>query len=183
MRSEALWEEKVLPKKLSGWFPPRIVKDLTQYGSPQITTPIQSMFLWGAAGVGKTLFAAWVLIEKAKEIYLSGESKECMFVSVPELINELQTSFSDSEKKASEILDRCRKSYLLVLDDFGAVKPTEWVYQVMYLVINYRYENLLPTVITSNLSLSELEVMFGDSRVVSRIDRMCTVYKKSTWRK
>ena len=57
---------------------------------------------------------------------------------------------------------------LLFIDDIGAEKMTEWVAETFYLILNYRYNEMLPTIFTSNLSPSELAERIGD-RIVSRI--------------
>lgn len=60
---------------------------------------------------------------------------------------------------------------LLVLDDVGASKSTEWTEEINYRLVNHRYENELPTLFTSNLTPKELAGMVGD-RVASRLVEM-----------
>ena len=59
----------------------------------------------------------------------------------------------------------------LVLDDLGAEKSSPWVLERLTLIVNDRYENLLPTVVTSNLDLELLEKQIGE-RIVSRLMEM-----------
>ena len=61
---------------------------------------------------------------------------------------------------------------LLVLDDLGAQKTTEWVTERLFVIINARYDDLLPTIITSNIYLEELRQLPGWDRLVDRIVEM-----------
>jgi DNA replication protein DnaC len=70
------------------------------------------------------------------------------------------------------ILDEAIETQLLVLDDLGAEKASEYVLDRLYLIINGRYENDLPTLITTNLGLEQLRQQVGP-RIVSRISEMC----------
>ena len=63
----------------------------------------------------------------------------------------------------------------LYLDDLGDIKITDWGLSQLQVLINQRYEALLPIVITSNLSLEELTEVTGDGRISSRIGRMCKI--------
>ncbi|MBM3121729.1 MAG: ATP-binding protein, partial [Chloroflexi bacterium] len=66
-----------------------------------------------------------------------------------------------------------RQARLLVLDDLGTQASTPWAVEKLYQLLNHRYNATLPTVITTNLSLDDL-----DARLRSRIidTRLCTVY-------
>ncbi|MEU6029708.1 ATP-binding protein [Streptomyces tauricus] len=73
----------------------------------------------------------------------------------------------DSEREL-QALARCP---LLLLDDLGAAKASEWTEELTYRLINHRYEHLLPTLITTNLPTAELRTTLGD-RVASRLAEM-----------
>ena len=49
----------------------------------------------------------------------------------------------------------------MILDDLGAEKASEWVKEQLYMLINYRYEHMLPIVITTNNSGAELDKELG----------------------
>ena len=66
-----------------------------------------------------------------------------------------------------------RGDVLLLLDDLGAAKSSEWVEEITYRLINRRYNLMLPTLITSNLRISDLRAYLGD-RVASRLAQMTT---------
>jgi DNA replication protein DnaC len=64
----------------------------------------------------------------------------------------------------------------LVIDDLGAEKSSEWAREILYLIIDKRYSDLLPTIITSNLSPKELAEKLDD-RLVSRLMEDAIVIK------
>jgi DNA replication protein DnaC len=68
---------------------------------------------------------------------------------------------------------------VLILDDLGAEKASEWVAETLYILIDDRYGNMKPTVFTSNYSPSELAERLGD-RIVSRIMEMCRIIEIKT---
>ncbi|MCT9009386.1 ATP-binding protein [Streptomyces rhizosphaerihabitans] len=68
-------------------------------------------------------------------------------------------------------LQSLARSPLLLLDDLGAAKNSEWTEELTYRLINHRYDHLLPTLITTNLPIAELRAALGD-RVASRLAEM-----------
>lgn len=82
-----------------------------------------------------------------------------------------------TDQNEFELLESLNKVNVLILDDFGVEKMTDWAYQMLYSLINYRYENLKTTIYTSNLDLEELAAHTGDSRLTSRIQEDCTIIK------
>ncbi|MFL4905958.1 ATP-binding protein [Streptomyces sp. MMS24-I2-30] len=68
-------------------------------------------------------------------------------------------------------LQTLSRSPLLLLDDLGAAKTSEWTEELTYRLINHRYEHMLPTLITTNLPTAELRIALGD-RVASRLAEM-----------
>lgn len=123
------------------------------------------LMLVGPYGCGKTHLAAAIL-HRCADNGLPG-----MFVVVPELLARIRTSFRTNDGKAEEIIDAAKTSKLLILDDLGAEKTSEWVTEQLYMLINYRYEHMLPTVITTNNNGAELEQELG-RRTLSRLIEM-----------
>lgn len=60
---------------------------------------------------------------------------------------------------------------MLLLDDLGAAKTSEWTAELTYRLINHRYEHLRPTLITTNLPTADLRTTLGD-RIASRLAEM-----------
>ncbi|MGW2657381.1 ATP-binding protein [Streptomyces sp. NPDC001478] len=75
----------------------------------------------------------------------------------------------DSERDLAAV-SRCP---LLIIDDLGAAKASEWTEELTYRLINRRYNYELPTLITTNLRISDLRAHLGD-RVASRLAQMTT---------
>lgn len=129
-----------------------------------------SIFMYGGVGVGKTRAA------HAIKNYLDTKLG-AWFTQVhnfTNLVNRVRIAPSrDSEINLDEVSGF---KGLLIIDDLGARSPHDVVIDNMYMILNYRYEHMLPTIITSNLSLDEIEKTFGN-RIASRIDRMAVVVK------
>ncbi len=68
-----------------------------------------------------------------------------------------------------ELFERVRRAPLLILDDFGEQATTPWAQEKLYQVINYRYNTRLPTVITTCLSLEEIEPRISSRMVDPRL--------------
>lgn len=154
------YQEKVLelPKKF------RFLKDKYGFNERAIKLKDKSLFLFGETGSGKTVLSTLILKEMWKN------NKNGYFISYPELIFEMQTDYDNSKEKLEEV-----KNYnCVVLDDFGAEKLTDFVRQISYLIINYREQNDLQTIITSNFTLDEIDKSI-DRRISSRICGMCDV--------
>lgn len=187
MRNEENWKERTKPFYLKGYVP-RIKKVIEEIEEPSdLPDPITSYYIYSEVGFGKTIFACQLMLEEQKRIWLRGgpkdDNEKCIFVSVPELFQKLKESYDDKMKMTEhEVIEKYKNCHLLVLDDFGTSKSTDWVLQILYLIINYRYDYLKKTIFTSNLSLEEVAEVFGDDRLTSRIDRMCEIIKKQNWR-
>lgn len=98
----------------------------------------------------------------------------CSMVSVIDLLGQLRESFSSDRMRlaAQQLMHRCRTNAVVVLDDIGAEKPTDWVEEQLYALIDLRYRMQRSTFFTTNCTMKELEVQIG-SRSFSRIFEMC----------
>jgi DNA replication protein DnaC len=188
MRNEEDWLLRVRPLYVME-FPPRIQQVLkSKITEKEIVTPIESTFITGEVNFGKTVLAAQMMLQEQKNIYLQGGPKDatelCCFISVPNLFEEIKSTFNpEAAVSTQDVLNKYCNMKLLILDEFGTLKPTDWVLQTLYLIINHRYDYLKTTILTSNHSLPDIAKILGDDRITSRIDRMCKVIHKSDWRK
>lgn len=104
------------------------------------------LLLIGSIGVGKTHLAVGII----KELIIS-KGIPCLFYDYRELLKQIQNSYNDSVKATElEVLRPVFESEVLVLDELGAVKPTEWVWDTVSLILNTRYNNNRTTIITTN---------------------------------
>lgn len=133
-----------------------------------------SVFITGPCGTGKTHFAVgllkfWLSIQPQPEPYHSKMTNP-LFISSVELFASLKSSF-DSEVKESDIIAELTNAPLLILDDVGAEKVSDWSRQQFFLIVDRRYRNMLPVVVTSNLSLDAISSHMDD-RLASRFSEM-----------
>jgi DNA replication protein DnaC len=117
------------------------------------------LVLLGSYGAGKTHLAA------AITNYNIDLGRPAIFVVVPDLLDHLRAAFGpNSESGVDERLETIRETPLLVLDDLGAHHSTPWAQEKLFQILNSRYNSRLPTVVTTNQRLEEL-----DPRVASRL--------------
>lgn len=110
------------------------------------------LVLTGTYGCGKTHLAVAI----AQAVLRRGEA--ALFVVVPDLLDHLRAAFGpSSETSFDERFETVRQSPLLILDDFGAQSATPWAKEKLFQLLNHRYMAHLPTVITTNLRLTEIE--------------------------
>lgn len=86
---------------------------------------------------------------------------------------DLLASMRPSPRNDSEqVLKEYRDLPLLFVDDLGVAKNSEWVEDITYRLINGRYEQMMPSIFTSNLAVDQLKDALGD-RVASRLAETC----------
>lgn len=129
----------------------------------------KNIFITGPCGTGKTVLACHV----AREHIFAGVPVQ--YHGFPALIMRLQSIYRDQTKDPfAEAREIARFMGVMVLDDIGAEKLTDYVRQMTYFIINEREQWRLKTIITSNFTLEQLND-FIDPRIASRIAGMCEV--------
>ncbi|MGW3043822.1 ATP-binding protein [Kitasatospora sp. NPDC001159] len=125
-----------------------------------------SLLMAGVVGAGKTHEAYGAV----RALVQAGIGVRWRATTAADLYAELRpTSDTDAER----VLATYSRVPLLILDDLGAAKSSEFVEEQTYRLINRRYNHMLPTLITSNLPIKDLRTCLGD-RVTSRLAQMTT---------
>lgn len=115
-------------------------------------TPAGWLVITGSYGCGKTHLAAAIANHRVER------GLPVLFVVVPDLLDYLRTTYApDSPTSFDERFEQVRNVELLVLDDFGTQHTTPWASEKLYQLLNYRYNAKLPTVITTNQTLDEMD--------------------------
>lgn len=132
--------------------------------SPTVGTG-PSLLLLGPTGSGKT-HQAWGAV---RGLAVSGAGMpRWQFSTAASIYAKLRPRHGvDSEAE----FDRYVGASLLVVDDLGAAKDSEWTEEINYRLVNHRYEHGLPTLITSNVPVRDLVAKLGE-RVASRLNEM-----------
>jgi DNA replication protein DnaC len=142
----------------------------------------ENIVLYGNTGCGKTHLAVGMIrnafiknINNLLNTDLCGRHavvNQILFKPVPDLLLEIRQSFRDNARTSEEeIINKYCGAKLLVLDDLGSEKTTEYSITTLYIIIDRRDRDLLPTIITTNLSQKEIEEKLG-ARIASRLAGM-----------
>lgn len=126
----------------------------------------EGLIFTGGAGTGKTHLAAAIANHVADKFAARIE-----FETFSEAIAEIKSAFSDS-KNDTHLEKRMCEADLLVIDDLGKETHSPFNDELLYRVVNYRYKEKLPIVITSNLRMEFLVRTF-DYAVMSRLMEIC----------
>ena len=114
--------------------------------------PVGWLVLLGPNGCGKTHLAAAIANQRL------AQGQPAFFVVVPDLLDHFRSAYSPESKIAyDELFETVRSTPLLILDDLGSQSSTPWAQEKLYQILNHRYNARLATVITSNLSLEDIE--------------------------
>jgi len=148
------------------------------------------LLIIGKIGTGKTHLAVGI----TKDLVIRGVA--CLFYDYRELLKEIQNSYNAAVQTTElDVLRPVFETDVLVLDELGAVKPTEWVWDTVSLILNSRFNDNRTTVITTNFedepaagvvrSISPARAAarsetLGDritERMRSRLHEMCRIVK------
>lgn len=136
------------------------------------------------AGNGKThlsiaMLIEWIKSKRDKIALRSAQANEntfsstlitpsAKFVNFASLMLEVKSSFDSKEETEQKVISKYCNYDILVIDDIGTEKYSEYVQAVIYTILNTRYEKMKPTIITTNLSSSDMTSSYG-SRILSRV--------------
>jgi DNA replication protein DnaC len=110
------------------------------------------LVITGSYGCGKTHLAAAI----ANARVAMGEP--AIFMVIPDLLDHLRSAYNpQSEMSYDDLFEQLRNTPLLILDDLGTQSSTPWAQEKLFQLLNHRYIARLPTVITTNQRIDELE--------------------------
>lgn len=151
--------------------------------------PVEShgLLIIGPIGVGKTHLAVGIL-----KALIEQKSISCLFCDYRELLKEIQNSYNASVQATElEVLRPVFDAEVLMLDELGAIRPSEWVWDTVSHILNTRYNHKRTTIITTNyrnappaggevnqLNRAAREETLGDrigERMRSRLHEMCRI--------
>lgn len=122
------------------------------------------LLLWGEVGTGKSYFAACIA---------NALVEQCVSVKMTNFASILNDLFSSDDKNG--YINRLNESSLLIIDDLGIERDTEYALEQVYNIIDTRYKSNKPLIVTTNLSLTELKhpVDTEHKRIYDRVLEMC----------
>ncbi len=131
--------------------------------------------LQGDYGCGKTHLAA------AIANFAVSIGVPTLFITVPDLLDTLRFSYDDPVATFEERFEQIRSAPLLVMDDFGTQNATPWAKEKLFQIVNYRYINHLPLVVTTNLDEEDFEERIRsrlqDPELVTRVHILAPDYR------
>ena len=104
------------------------------------------LLLWGGVGTGKSFLAGCIanaLMEQEVPVRMTNFAR---------ILNELNNSFSGR----NEVVDRLCRYHLLIIDDLGMERGTEYALEQIYNIVDSRYRSQKPLIVTTNLTLDEM---------------------------
>lgn len=133
----------------------------------QVKAENLGLLLWGDVGTGKSFVAACIanaLLEAGTPVLMTNFSK---------ILNQMGALYSDERYQYIASLSNFS---LLIIDDLGIERNTEYALEQVYAVIDERYKSGLPVIITTNLTINELRnpADVAHARIYSRVLEMCT---------
>lgn len=165
--------DKIIPKRFQNVSFENDVKDgIKKIYKDQLSNR-ESIFIYGDSGVGKTHTACAL----AKN--LLDTDIEVMFFNTSELMERLRAEYKDNyedEDRESLFIKLLDFQGVIILDDIGAEKTSDWVIERLYIIINRKYEDMIPMIFTSNCTIEQLHQKIG-GRIASRIAGMSTFIK------
>jgi len=137
----------------------KFIRDAYRQALKFAEEPRDWLVIAGGTGRGKTRLAA------AIGNYRREADPGVLFVIVPDLLDRLRSAFNPQNPKAyDEVFEQVRNVPLLILDDLGSQTGTPWAEEKLFQLLNYRYNACLPTVITTSLTVKDM-----DGRLASRL--------------
>lgn len=166
--------DRLFPRRYAGATEvrPEIANWVGKFNTDPDNSP--SLLILGPTGTGKTYQAYAALRQAATHPRPTRGVGYRAIAWEAATYADILASMRPNPRNDSETeLKRLRDVPLLVVDDLGVAKQSEWVEDVTYRLINGRYEDMRPSIFTSNLAVDQLREALGD-RIASRLAETCT---------
>ena len=146
---------------------PKLTEALKRYvdGFPRMIEKAQGIMLYGNSGTGKTFAACEVanaLIDKGYHVFVSSFSR---------MANAMQSTWDGRQ----EYLNDLARYQLIVIDDLGVERQTQYMQETVYNIVDARYRSRLPMIVTTNLDISEIKKPsdVSNTRIYDRLIEVC----------
>ncbi len=148
---------------------------------PAMMTPGRALMFSGSSGLGKTHLAVGIL-----KVLVLEKGCDGLFCYYQQLLKDIQNSWNPQTSSTElQVLEPVFNAEILVLDDLGSVKPTDWVWDMVAMILNTRYNHKRVTIVTTNFEnlpagSSGAGMTLGDrigDRMRSRLLEMCREVK------
>lgn len=130
------------------------------------------ILMLGNAGTGKTFYSNCI------RNYLEEEGNSVLYMSCSSYLNDMKSN--GFEQREVQLLKMARSADLVIIDDFGTQKMSEWAYEKIFNLIDTRYRSNKPLIINSNLMGRSFTKYFkehdGFSRILDRLMEKCVVF-------
>lgn len=129
------------------------------------------LYIEGTNGTGKTHLAAAIALQ------LINEGIPVICKTSSDLLGDIKRSFSFEGAREHEVLDIYKKVDLLIIDDLGKEQCSDWSMSTLYSILNDRYEDMKPTIVTTNYNADGLVNAltpkgFDNTKIVAIISRL-----------
>ena len=128
------------------------------------------IFLSGTRGSGKTHLAC-AIVDYVARMNKQKYQYDVIFVDVVSLLEDIKSNF-DKKTKEMDYISRYEECDLFIIDDFGAEQSTDWNVETFFKIVNTRYAELRPTIITTNLTGNQIQKS-RNNRIFSRLYECC----------
>lgn len=160
---------------------PRMITRAYDYASELATGQSSNLVLAGPTGTGKTHIAACVVRKAAGLIKSDGKLVKCRYTTGAEIMGDIRASWDAKtrSKHEAEIIASLGNVAVLMIDEVGVADRINGSHDIWSNIIDRRYRQRLPTIITTNLTREELAAHLGD-RAFDRIMERC-IWANCTW--
>lgn len=147
----------------------KVVKNAKAYVEHFNDIDSEGLIIWGVPGNGKSHLAASIAHD------IKSKYKTVVFQTVPELLERIRSTFNSNQKESEkEIMDALLHCDLLILDDIGSEKVSDWVMDIVFRIVDGRYRQKRPIIYTTNLNPKDLRFKL-DERTYDRMVETSTI--------